>query len=223
MQVPKNPARSRTYDINMTMEEEINVTTGAVHGQEESFFVSESDESFIEALAEEGDPDALICQQFEEAVLEVLQNDSETASCYLTYSEARKRLSDRNRKRGFWSPGPSQSGAKGFKGRGKRKICSEKSSAVGRQNPRVRVPAMWTTSHWKAECPLRHSSNNTSSAGVPKENATFATMTMTPEHTHLDSDMIPMTEMDVPFHPECKVSDCQIHECFMMDSTRNQL
>ena len=218
----KNPARSRTYDINMTMEEEINVTTGAVHGQEESIFVSESDESFIEALAEEGDPDALICQQFEEAVLEVLQNDSETASCYLTYSEARKRLSDRNRNRGFWSPGPSQSGAKGFKGRGKGKFAPRNRRPLAARILESECRRCGQRGHWKAECPLRHSSNNTSSAGVPKENATFATMTMTPEHTHLDSDMIPMTEMDVPFHPECKVSDCQIHECFMMDSTRNQ-
>jgi hypothetical protein len=218
----KNPARSRTYDINMTMEEEINVTTGAVHGQEESIFVSESDESFIEALAEEGDPDALICQQFEEAVLEVLQNDSETASCYLTYSEAQKRLSDRNRNRGFWSPGPSQSGAKGFKGRGKGKFAPRNRRPLAARILESECRRCGQRGHWKAECPLRHSSNNTSSAGVPKENATFATMTMTPEHTHLDSDMIPMTEMDVPFHPECKVSDCQIHECFMMDSTRNQ-
>lgn len=62
----KNPTRSRTYDTNLTMEEEINVNTNAGSGKEESIFVSESDESFIEALAEEGDPDALICQQFED-------------------------------------------------------------------------------------------------------------------------------------------------------------
>ena len=73
-------------------------------------------------MAEEGDPDALICQQFEDAVVDVLQQDTETASRYMTYVEARKRLSDRNRNRGFWVPGGNANSSKGFKGRGKGKF-----------------------------------------------------------------------------------------------------
>ena len=144
----KNPSRSKTYDINVIQEEEVHLTSGSSANFEESIFASETDENFIEALAEEGDPDALICQQFEETILDVLQNDSETASCYFTYTEARKRLSDRNRNRGFWSPGPS-SGGKGQKGKGKGKFQSRNRRPLAARILGLRVPAMWTT--WSLE------------------------------------------------------------------------
>ena len=194
----KNPSRSRTYDINMTMDEEVNVIAGVQSGMEETIFVSESDESYIEALAEEGDPDALICQQFEDAVLEVLQNDTETASCYLTYTEARKRLTDRNRNRGFWSPGASQSHAKGAKGRGKGKFAFRSRKPLAARILESECRRCGQRGHWKAECPLRNVGNNAASSNQTKENATFTTMTMTAESNDMDSsDMILMTEMDV--------------------------
>ena len=130
-------------------------------------------------------------------------------------------MSDRNRHRGFWSPGPSQSSAKGFKGRGKGKFVPRNRRPLAARILESECRRCGQRGHWKAECPLRHSSNNTSTANVSKENATFATMTMTPEHTDMDSDMIPMTEMNVSFPHECKFSNLQVHECFVMNNTRN--
>lgn len=97
----KNPTRSKTYDINAVLEEEVNTLSGSVSATDESVFVGETDDSFIESMAEEGDPDALVCQQLEDAIVDVLQQDAETAACYMTYVEARRRLTDRN-KRGSW-------------------------------------------------------------------------------------------------------------------------
>ena len=213
----KNPSRSRTYDINMAMEDEVYMNPSGSSSHEEPVFVSETDESFIEALAEEGDPDALICQQFEDAVLEVLQNDTETASCYLTYTEARQRLSDRNRNRGFWSPGPSKSNAKGNKGRGKGKFMPRPRRSLASRILESECRRCGQKGHWKAECPLRLSGANSTASGQTKENSTFMTMTMTPEASAVDgSDMIPMDELNVTLPQEDKFWDNGVHDCFMM-------
>ena len=199
----KNPSRSRTYDINAVMEEEVFSTTGGSSSHEEPIFIGESDDSFIESLAEEGDPDALICQQFEEAILDVLQNDTETASCYLTYAEARKRLTDRNRNRGFWSPGSGPSNAKGFKGRGKGKFTNRARKPLAARILESECRRCGQKGHWKAECPLRFANSNASASGQPKENATFTTMTISPDVNDMDhNDMIPMSEMNVTQIPE---------------------
>ena len=219
----KNPSRSRTYDINMTMDEEVNVVAGAQSGGEETILVSETDESYIEALAEEGDPDALICQQFEDAVLEVLQNDTETASCYFTYVEARRRLTDRNRNRGFWSPGASQPNAKGAKGRGKGKFAFRSRKPLAARILESECRRCGQRGHWKAECPLRNVGNNATVANQTKENATFTTLTMTAEPNDPDSsDMILMTEMDVTHDEGCNNFGCSVADCFVINNEKKK-
>ena len=218
----KNPSRSRTYDINMAMEDEVYMNPSGSSSHEEPIFVSETDESFIEALAEEGDPDALVYQQFEDAVLEVLQNDTETASCYLTYTEARQRLSDRNRNRGFWSPGPSKSHAKGSKGRGKGKFTPRPRRSLASRILESECRRCGQKGHWKAECPLRLSGANSNASGQNKENSTFMTMTMTPEANAVDgSDMIPLDELNVALPQGDKFCDNGVQECFMMIDKRD--
>ena len=212
----KNPNRNRTYDVNFSMDEEINVVSGGNQGHDEMVFVGETDESYIEALVEEGDPDALICQQFEDAVVEVLQNDAETANCYLTYVEARKRLTDRNRNRGFWSPGISQQGSKGSKGRGKGKFNARPRKPLAARILESECRRCGQRGHWKAECPLRFATGSNSTSSPPKENATYATQTMTPENQTMDSsDMILMTEIDVSCNPEDQFSCLYEQFCFV--------
>ena len=55
----------------------------------------------------EGDEDALVIQQFEETVIEPLQNDLEAASCLNADADARKPLMDKAPGRGFWGPSKS--------------------------------------------------------------------------------------------------------------------
>eukprot|EP00435_Cladocopium_sp_Y103_P065321 s1727_g27.t1 len=150
----KNPARSKTYEINAVLEEEAYVTLGTSQVSDENVFVSETDDSFIEAMAEEGDPDALVCQQFEDAIVDVLQQDSETAACYLTYVEARRRLTDRNKSRGFWAPGGSQFSSKGSKGRGKGKFSGRSRKPLAARILDSECRRCGQKGHWKAECPL---------------------------------------------------------------------
>ena len=58
-----------------------------------------------ETLANEGDDDAIYVMDFENAAAEVLQNDEELAKAYTSYVEARRKLSEKFRPRGFWPVG----------------------------------------------------------------------------------------------------------------------
>eukprot|EP00435_Cladocopium_sp_Y103_P034896 s1941_g9.t1 len=209
------------FDLNDS--NEVNLATGVHPGVEESIFVSETDESFIDALIEEGDPDALICHQFEEAILDVLQGDTDTASCYLTYMEARKRLSDRNRNRGFWAPGASQNNAKGAKGRGKSggKFSNRYRKPLAARILESECRRCGQKGHWKAECPLRSTSGNAQPNGPSKENATYATMTLTPDLNDMPStDMIPRDDVEVSLSVFGNV--CGIQQCLTIYSDDNR-
>ena len=68
------------------------------------------DEKLAAYYAEQFDEDAIYVAEFEDQIIDALQ-DSELANAYTAYQEARQRLREKARARGYW---PS-------KGRGKTK------------------------------------------------------------------------------------------------------
>ena len=90
----------KTYDHTaFTLEEQSeNMDT-----KNETFWVQDDflDDSTLESLAAEDDDDAALVLQFEDAVAETVQNDAELCAFYSSYQEARKRLSEKVRFRGF--------------------------------------------------------------------------------------------------------------------------
>ena len=136
--------RNKTYDVNMTQEE---VHEATDEGEEFGLFTSSAMEDYaLEVLYSEGDSDAMV------VVLETLQSDPEVASCLNACLDARKRLSDKAKHRGFWSGskgGKSKSRGKGkAPGEGNRRslewrIANSFCKACGQQG------------HWRAECPNR--------------------------------------------------------------------
>eukprot|EP00435_Cladocopium_sp_Y103_P015268 s676_g3.t1 len=87
----------RTYDHTaFTLEETTEEKT------QETFWVQdELDENMLEAFAAEDDEDAAFILQFEDAISDTTQNDSEMCAFYSTYQDARKRLAEKARFRGF--------------------------------------------------------------------------------------------------------------------------
>ena len=77
------------------------------------------DEGHLEPLAEEGDADAVVCLQFVDSLVDTVQSDTDMAARMNTYMEARKRLSEKAKGRGFWNP-PRKGMGKGRKGKGDR-------------------------------------------------------------------------------------------------------
>lgn len=75
------------------------------------------DEDSLEVLATDyHDEDAALIIQFEDALMETIQSDSELSIFFASYQDARKRLADRQRSRGFWPPKRNfeKGGKKGF-------------------------------------------------------------------------------------------------------------
>ena len=102
--VGQGESRKKVYPVNYIEDE-----------PEEAHCVQETEnideEHAIVLLAEQGDEDAQLIKDFEDQLIEVCQDNQDLAMCYNSYAEARAKIRDRIRHRGFW---PSNN-----KGRGK--------------------------------------------------------------------------------------------------------
>ncbi len=119
------------------------------------------DDDLIETLAAENDEDAMTILQFEEAVNESIQTDSELSAYYSSYQDARRRLNDRVKSRGFW-PVRKGSFEKGRKGKGKG-FKGKAASNLARRIANSTCRLCGKRGHWKDECPQKQSSNTSGS------------------------------------------------------------
>ena len=88
-----------------------------------------TEDDLVDTLFQEGDTDAVFITDFENAASELIQGHAELAAAFNTYSEARRRLSEKVRFRGF-CPVSSAGKSKGqFKGRYKGKFHKGHSSS----------------------------------------------------------------------------------------------
>eukprot|EP00435_Cladocopium_sp_Y103_P007040 s2925_g2.t1 len=106
------------------------------------------EDDMLDVLMSEGDTDAIFVTDFENAVSEVVQNDEELAAAFNSYTDARKRLNETFRHRGFWpvsSGGESQGHAKGrAKGKFQKGRQNECACEVNRE-PIAEEPLLFET------------------------------------------------------------------------------
>ena len=69
---------------------------------EDVHYASESEENLLETFLFEGDEDALVVLQWEDKELDTSQRDHEMVACLSTCLDARRRVSDNAKNRGFW-------------------------------------------------------------------------------------------------------------------------
>ena len=163
-------AKTKTYDSQTLLADAVNSEEG-----DNDIYAAEADSlddsSWLEHLTQEGDPDAILVSEYETALSETVQEDNELASCYNAYVEARHRLTERFKSRGFW---PIKGKGKTGKGFGKGKKGSKKSLEQRILSSTCRLCGQ--RGHWKAECPQRFSHNPSSSSntgGVPTASTSF--------------------------------------------------
>ena len=183
----------------------------------------ENEDDFIDGLAHDGDEDATLVADFELAASETLQDDPSLAEAFNAYQEARRRLSEKFRNRGFW---PTSKGSySSSKGKGG-KFTKGKGGKGGFDNrPRRSLQDRILNSncricgrkgHWRAECPYKGSSQgsttgSTTSGAVP-------TTTVITESTIEEPDVLPMEFMNLPEHrtldEDCgtKAHPCRVSE-----------
>eukprot|EP00434_Breviolum_minutum_P025492 symbB.v1.2.022525.t1/scaffold1944.1/size145740/2 len=186
----KTGSRTKTYDVNFVDEPEEQAHVSEI--EEFMTIPSEfSDDQAIEVFLAEGDEDALVMQQFEEALVETLQGDPDIAACLNTYVEARKKLQDKARSRGFWSSGKNFN--KG-KGRGKSKggfgqfFGQRSRPPLAQRILNSNCKLCGQRGHWKAECPSRDRTDNSSK---PSSSAFAGVTVVVPEDSEVLSDQSP--------------------------------
>ena len=179
----------KTYDHEVMMAEDEETEAGTFHTEE-----NEIDETvYIDQLASEGDPDAVLISEYESAMTETIQDDQELASCYNAYAEARYRLSERFRSRGFW---PIKGKNKGGKSKGKGKFSKDRKSLEQRILSSF-CRKCGQKGHWKSECPNAPGSfsndGRSSSSRAPTASVSYVDMPV---------DSLPMEFMNLPSHQD---------------------
>ena len=126
----------------------------------------ETFDTLVQDSAMDGDEDAALIQDFEAATADLVQSDPDLASAYTVYTEARRRLSEKFRSRGFWpvSKGKSRGFGKGVKGKFTKGHSSSRKSLQQRiMESKCRICDR--VGHWKAECPFKNDPAYAKSSG----------------------------------------------------------
>ena len=198
----KKNLRTKVYDQSAAL------LTETVDDETTEAFATNHDENedeYFDHLLQDGDEDATLVADFEQAASETLQEDSALAEAYNAYQEARRRLSEKFRNRGFWPTSKGNYGAgKGKGGKFQNKGKGKNNQFGGRPRRSLQDRIMNSacriclrTGHWKAECPYRNSAPpqtpSTASGAAP-------TTTTVIEQTDKVMDPLPMEFLNLPEH-----------------------
>ena len=198
----KRTNRTKVYEGNALLTEP---TDG--DGPEEAFNIGHDDneEEFIDNLAQDGDEDATLVADFELAASETLQDDPSLAEAFNAYQDARRRLSEKFRNRGFWptSKGSYNSGKgkggkfnKGKGGKGAFDNRPRRSLQDRILNSNCRICGR--KGHWRAECPYKGTSQGSTTGSTPS--SAMPTTTVITENAGDHVDVLPMEFMNLPEH-----------------------
>eukprot|EP00435_Cladocopium_sp_Y103_P013144 s1206_g3.t1 len=176
------------------------------------------EDEFLEQMIQEGDHDAVFIADFESAASEVLQSDDDLATAYSSYIEARRKLSEKFRSRGFWPIGKGKS--KFSKGRGKGKATWGNRKSLQQRILESNCRICGKRGHWKSECPSRQTSSATNS------NTAAVTLSLGSAAASNDSAM-PQEFLDLPVVPDPSAKDShqagqQVSDSDRVDSMQQQ-
>ena len=162
----RSATKTKVYDVNFTEDSEQPSSSNSL--QEGAFAFQAAldepgevdlDSEFLEAMIASEDQDALLISDFEGELEDFLQGVPGMCEAMTSYVEARAKLLEKRKSRGFW---PVKGGkSKSFKGRGRGKG----KSAKDRENLLARIAKSRCrlcdqVGHWKAECPNRSQSSD---------------------------------------------------------------
>ena len=107
-------------------------------------------------------------------ISETIQNDAELSAYYSTYQEARRRLNERVKVRGFWPVQKrTEKGKTKGKGKSKAKGMFSGPGALARRIANSFCRICLQKGHWKNECPQQ----SNQSAGTPSNTASTSAPT----------------------------------------------
>lgn len=159
------------------------------------------DEDMVDAMVTEGDDDAALVADFEAAATDLIQSDEDLAAAYNAYTDARRRLTEKVKFRGFWpiqpgSKGKGRSGGRGVKGKFQGKGFSRKSLQQRIMESKCRICGK--VGHWKAECPQRGSSSDAMASRPSSQQVPTSFVQAQPETSFPDS--LPLEFLQLPIN-----------------------
>ena len=171
-------AKTKVYDVNVSETVDYDSRSFDDVSAERAFVTLteepdlDLDVEFMDIMIAAEDSDALTVSSFEQELEEFLQDVPDMHDAMVSYLEARSKLLEKRRSRGFWPVKFGEKGGKAggkFKGRGKGKRQREQLlSRIARSTCRI----CHQKGHWKAECPNRDKApdmNSTAAANVAEE------------------------------------------------------
>ena len=165
-------------------------------------YLSEGD--MVETFLTEGDEDAVLITDFEGAATDWMQNNEELAAALNAYTDARRRLGEKARHRGFW-PVQGKSFSKGrgkpysskavkgkFQGKGSRKTLQQRIL-----ESRCRICDR--VGHWKAECPQNPMRQSSGDVGASRPSSSSVPTSYVQASTHSNViDQLPLEFLNLP-------------------------
>eukprot|EP00435_Cladocopium_sp_Y103_P055989 s1015_g18.t1 len=158
--------KSKVYD-SLTMVAEDNEGHGETDDQVHTVHHDEwHEDDILEALVAEGDEDAVFIADYEAACNDLVQSDEDLSAAFSTYVEARRKLNEKFRSRGFWPLGKGKGRSSKGKAKGKFNWSSRKTLQQRILDSNCRICGK--RGHWRNECPNRPqgSSSTPSTAAV---------------------------------------------------------
>ena len=216
VQSGKTATKTKVYDSLVVSDEKETVEASYVTMQSAPVDDDDLPAEVLEILISQEDPDALSVQAFENEFEDFIQDTPDMHLAMISYMEARQRLQDKRRARGFWPPGQAKGKGKGkmpFKGKG-----------AGRQNllakiARSRCRICNQMGHWKAECPQRDGANAPSPANPPAAAAANVVEMDPHDADDIIDDLEIYTEADLAKQvPVCSESE-RVQDCFVLIHT----
>ena len=164
-----------------------------------------SDGELVDTYMAEGDEDAILITDFENAATEWMQTNEDLAAALNAYTEARRRLGEKARHRGFW-PVQGKSAAKGrgkFSSKGVKGKFHNKGSRKSLQQRILesRCRICDRVGHWKAECPqnpMRQSSGDGGSVSRSSMPAAPTSYVQATAHQDIAIDQLPLEFLNLP-------------------------
>lgn len=177
-----------------------------------------TEDDFMQQLLNEEDSDAVLIADYESAAADHLQSDEDLSAAYNTYADARRRLSERFKSRGFW-PITKQKGKGATSGKGRGKNKGQRKSLQQRiMESRCRICNR--VGHWKAECPER---NRASGSNAAMPSSTAMVTTVDPLDSGEPIDALPLEFIQLPLHPEPNVDVPDLQVAHIYHTTESSL
>eukprot|EP00435_Cladocopium_sp_Y103_P050906 s125_g15.t1 len=168
--VNKKTIKAKVYDQSALLTEDADHSGEVDDSAHVTGHEDVAEEEFFEHLAHEGDEDAVFVADFEAVATDLVQSDEDLSAALSTYIDARRKLSEKYRARGFWpvSMSSGKGKSKGSKGKAKGRFSGYNRKSLQQRILESNCRICGRKGHWKSECPNRgQSAQGSNSQAAP--------------------------------------------------------